>query len=900
MDAFWLPGLAGVPTRTLRVGRAELTVPDLTPAHLEHLSTTLLENRRRHLAGRRTAEILAALEAVAARWRDPSYPLRRAAEEWLPAVTGYAPAMVAEGLRAQVERAAGPALRALLAAELPEGALDGFVPHPGGSGWTRAFGPELTGFVFSGNVPGIPAFHLATGLLIRSACLAKTATGEPLFAALWCRSLAEVDPGLGACVAAAWWPGEAADLHQAAFRRATAVVAFGSDPSLAALRPHLPPGCRFVAHGSRMSLGAIAREAMTPAGLPDLAGRAARDVAFYDQQGCVSPHAIFVEEGGERSPADFAAALAAALERLQGVWPRAALGPEDAADIQVARGEYRFVPGARIWTSPGSTAWSVVYLPQPGLEASTLGRFVFVHPVPDLAAIAGLAAPWAGVLQTCSYAGPPERGRALAAALAPLGLSRLCPVGRAQEPAPAWHHDGSPVLLPLLHWCDVEAPVQGAVREEDVPAPARGGPAGGDLKVLQSRHLLHSEHDFRMAREKGPVVIVRGEGSTVWDSDGRAYLDAQAGLCLVNVGYGRRELAEAARRQMEALPYYHTYWRFGNEPAVRLAARLAELAPPGLERVYFTPGGAEAVEVGIKLARAYHRARGEPGRHKILAFRNAYHGSTYGALSATGLAPHRDPFGPLVPGFVHVEPGDLAALEAALAAEGPETVAALVAEPIPAVGGVTVPPPDYWPRVRALLDRHGVLLVADEVLTGMGRCGTVWCLEGVYGVVPDILATAKGLTSGYLPLGATIVHRRIAGALEAADLPFLHGHTYSGHPVACAVALAAVDILLREDLPRRAAELGARLMDRLRAAGNPHFADVRGQGLLIGVALPWPDGTQFRVEEACFRRGVIIGVCPYTPVLMLTPPLTIREEEVDRLVAVVDEAVREVGAGAPR
>lgn len=427
-----------------------------------------------------------------------------------------------------------------------------------------------------------------------------------------------------------------------------------------------------------------------------------------------------------------------------------------------------------------------------------------------------------------------------------------------------------------------------------------------ELKALQARHFLHSEHDFRQFREQGPLVMARAEGSTIWDSDGRAYLDAQAGLCLVNIGYGRQELARVAAGQIVELPYYHTYWRFANRPAVQLAARLAQIAPPGLEKVFFTPGGAEAVEVALKLARAYHRARGQAGRYKFLAFTNSYHGSTFGALSATGLAPHRDPFGPLLPGFVHVPPGDLDALSAALEREGPESIAAMVAEPIPAVGGVTMPPAGYWPAVRELLDRHGILLIADEVLTGFGRCGGLWCLQDSFGVTPDLMAVAKGLTSGYLPMGATLCHRRVAEALEAAGMPFLHGHTYAGHPVAAAVGLAALEILLRERLPERAARLGEQLMAALRATGNPHFAEVRGRGLLIGIPLatggtPWPQGAQFRVEAECLRQGVIIGVSPYTPVIMLTPPLVLTEAEAEHLVAVLDRAVRAAAPGrAPR
>lgn len=458
MDAFWLPGIEGFAVRTQTFGRAPLAVPDLAPRHLELLAARLIERRRAVLARRTTAAILAALEQVAERFRDRRDPLRRAAEEWLPAVTGYAPAMIAAGLRAQVDRAGRRSLEALLHAELPEGALDGPVPHPGGRGWTRAVGPDLTGLVFSGNVPGVPAYHLAVALLARSAALAKTARGEPLFAALWCRGLAEVDPELGECVAAAYWPGEAAELHRAAFARAGAVVSFGSDAALDALQAQLPAGTRHLRHGSKLSFGCIAREALArPTDVADVAWQAARDVALYDQQGCVSPHTFLVEEGGAVAPSSFAAVLGEQLARLEATWPRAALPPEAAAAIQVARSEARFgAPGTLVWASPGSTAWTVVYRPEPALVATPLNRFAAVCPVPDLGAAVELARPWAGRLQTVTYAGPRERALDLAGALAPLGVSRICPLGRAQEPGPAWRHDGALNLLPLLHWVDIE------------------------------------------------------------------------------------------------------------------------------------------------------------------------------------------------------------------------------------------------------------------------------------------------------------------------------------------------------------------------------------------------------------------------------------------------------------
>lgn len=458
MQAYWLPGLTGVPVQTRTFGRAPLEVPVLGSEHLTALAEHLVRSRHAVLARRSTADLLGALDRVAQRFRDRRDPVRRAAEEWLPAITGYAPAMIAAGLRSQVDRAGRPGLEALLHAELPEGALDAPVPHPGGSGWTRAFGPELTGFVFSGNVPGIPAYHLALALLAKSAALAKAAAGEPLLAALWCRALAEVDPDLGQCVAAAYWSGAASDLHRAAFARAGAVVAFGADAALDALAEHLPRTARYLRHGSKLSFGYVSREALVHAtDVATLAWQAARDVALYDQQGCVSPHTFLVEEGGAVAPSSFAAVLGEQLARLEATWPRATLPAEAAAGIQVARAEARFgAPGALVWASPGSTVWTVVYRPEPEIVSTPLNRFAVVCPVRDPAQAAELAAPWAGRLQTVTCAGPGGKARELAERLAPLGVSRVCPLGKAQEPAPHWRHDGELNLLPLLHWVDVE------------------------------------------------------------------------------------------------------------------------------------------------------------------------------------------------------------------------------------------------------------------------------------------------------------------------------------------------------------------------------------------------------------------------------------------------------------
>lgn len=466
MDLFWLPGLdpAGLARREWPGPGSGLWQAELTPEHLAEQATRLRAARREAGLGRRPVrEVIAVLDAVARRWLDPAYPLRRAALAQIPRCTGYAPAMVAEGLDLMVRRAAGPALAQLLQAELggsggpgSPAALDGWVRHPGGRGLTRARGPELAGFVMSGNVPGIPAFHLAVGLLAGSACLAKTAAGEPVFAPLWCRSLAEVDPALGACAAAAYWPGAAPDLHRAAFATAGAVVAFGSDAALAQLGAALPAGCRFAAHGSRLSVACVHAAALAPpARQPRLAAALARDVAMFDQQGCVSPQVVFVS-GGAAAAEALGGALAGALAGLESRWPRAPLPPGSAAAIQVARSEYQFRPGSRVWASPGSTAWTVALAPPGPATASPLNRFVLVHPVATLAEVPVHLSPWAGYLQTCVYAGPPAGGAALAEALAELGLSRLCRPGRAQEPPPAWHHDGRGALNAMLTFTDIE------------------------------------------------------------------------------------------------------------------------------------------------------------------------------------------------------------------------------------------------------------------------------------------------------------------------------------------------------------------------------------------------------------------------------------------------------------
>lgn len=439
------------------------------------------------------------------------------------------------------------------------------------------------------------------------------------------------------------------------------------------------------------------------------------------------------------------------------------------------------------------------------------------------------------------------------------------------------------------------------------------------LEDLDRRHLVHAFTQLPVDAGGGPVVMVEGRGAVVRDAAGREYIDGVGGLWLANLGYSRPELAEAAASQMRRLSYWSTFWGFSNEPAVRLAARIASLTPGDLNRVFFTSGGSEGNETSIKLARLYHRVRGKPQKTVVIALDRAYHGVSYGALTATGLPSVRSGYDPLTGDFVHIRTpypfrcphgpdckdcGASAAdeLERTIREIGPDRVAAFIAEPVLGVGGVIVPPPSFFPRVREICDRYDVLWIADEVITGFGRTGRWFGVEH-WGVVPDLMTIAKGVTSGYLPLGASILSDRVYGELEAAGAMVNHGFTYSGHPVACAVALENLRLLEAEGWIPRVAALGERLRRALRELDHPHIGEVRGLGLMVAVELvqdretrrpPEVEGASFRVQQLCRQRGVIVrGVAPGT-VVTLSPPFVITEEQMDRIVSTLAAAIDEV------
>lgn len=435
-----------------------------------------------------------------------------------------------------------------------------------------------------------------------------------------------------------------------------------------------------------------------------------------------------------------------------------------------------------------------------------------------------------------------------------------------------------------------------------------------ELLRVDREHFIHPLH--HPTDHDDPILFVEGKGAILRDAQGREYIDGLASLWNVNVGHGRGELAEAAAAQMRRLAYTSAYAGYTNEPAVRLVDRLLQLAYPNLSGVYFTTSGAESNETAFKIARYYWKRRGVPTKTKIITRVHAYHGVTLGAMSATGIPPYQRMFEPLVPGFVHIlpsypyrYPGSMAeALEEAILREGPETVAAFIAEPVIGAGGLIPPTPDYFPKVRAICNRYDVLFIADEVITGFGRTGRWFALEH-WGVRPDMVTFAKGVTSAYLPLGGVMVSREIHEVILEAPLEqrFMHAATYSAHATCCAVALANLDILERERLVERAAAMGTRLLEGLGTLRDlPVVGDVRGLGLMAGVEFVEDRKTKepaigigARVLREARRRGLLgrlragqRGEHPIGDVICFAPPFVITEEQVDRMVEILRDAIQ--------
>ena len=441
--------------------------------------------------------------------------------------------------------------------------------------------------------------------------------------------------------------------------------------------------------------------------------------------------------------------------------------------------------------------------------------------------------------------------------------------------------------------------------------------ATADLLARDAAHLIHPLHDEALHRRAR--VWVKGAGAILTDADGRECIDGLAGLWNVTAGHGRTELAEAMRAQAAELAYVSGYAGSSNPRAIELAERLAALCYPSINRFFFTSGGGEATDSSIKMARAYWKLRGKPDKTRVISRIDGYHGVTLAAMSATGLSRYWPLFEPRVPGFSHVPapdpyryeapPGEsqgVAAadeLERAILREGADTVAMFIAEPVQGAGGVIVPPDDYFPRIREICDRHEVLLVADEVITGFGRTGRLFALDH-WGVEPDVVQFAKAITSGYFPFGGIGVSDRVAETLDRAGEPWMHAYTYSAHPVGCAVALRTLRIIEDERFPEQAAAKGGELLARLRAAlaDHPHVGDVRGKGLMCAVELvedradkrPFPAGRGVgaAVLRAAAERGLVSRVKADT--YLLAPPIVVTSAQIERMVEILAESIRAV------
>ncbi len=457
------------------------------------------------------------------------------------------------------------------------------------------------------------------------------------------------------------------------------------------------------------------------------------------------------------------------------------------------------------------------------------------------------------------------------------------------------------------------------------------GPAvtAEELEALARRHLWTHFTRLGAYQDRPLPVFTRGQGPRLYDVHGRSFLDGLASLFVVQAGHGRADLAEAGRRQAQELAYY-PIWSAAHPAAARLAARLAAVAPGDLNRVFFTTGGSEAVESAWKLARAYFKEVGQPQRTKVVSRALAYHGTTMGALAVTGLPAIKSAFEPLVPGAVHAantnrfrsdfEPEAVAdderfasacaaAIEDAIVAEGPETVAAVFLEPVQNTGGCFPPPPGYFAKVRDVCDRHGVLLVSDEVICGFGRLGA-WFGAERYGFLPDMITFAKGVTSGYAALGGVVCRDFLAEPFLQGDASYAHGITFGGHPVSCAVALANLDVLQEEGLLTHVEEAEKGFAERLQSLRDlPVVGDVRGAGFFWALELVKdPDHPEIRftpeermalirgqVAPKLFQRGLICRADDRVdPVVQLSPVLTFGDAELDEVEEILRAVLTEV------
>lgn len=446
-----------------------------------------------------------------------------------------------------------------------------------------------------------------------------------------------------------------------------------------------------------------------------------------------------------------------------------------------------------------------------------------------------------------------------------------------------------------------------------------------ELQALDRKHHLHPFTDSKELNAQGTRVITRADGVYIWDSEGNKLLDGMAGLWCVAIGYGRKELVEAAYEQMLELPYYNSFFQCTTPPTIALAETLAELAPDHINRVFFTGSGSESNDTVIRMVRRYWSLLGEPQKSVIISRKNAYHGSTMAGASLGGMKFMHEQGGLPIPGIVHidqpywyVEGGDqdpeefglkvAQQLETTILDMGLDRVGAFIAEPLQGAGGVIIPPDSYWPEIQRICDKYGILLIADEVICGFGRTGK-WFGSDYFGIKPDFMSIAKGLSSGYLPIGGVMVSDRVADVLTDKCGEFAHGYTYSGHPASAAVALKNLQILRDENIIENVEkETGPYLQKRWRElADHPLVGEARGLGLLGAIELVkdkakrefFPkEGTVGGVcRDACIRNGLVMRAVGDT--MIISPPLVMTKEHIDELIEKALKSLDDTAAAIP-
>ncbi|WP_066290989.1 aminotransferase family protein [Bacillus sp. FJAT-29937] len=430
-----------------------------------------------------------------------------------------------------------------------------------------------------------------------------------------------------------------------------------------------------------------------------------------------------------------------------------------------------------------------------------------------------------------------------------------------------------------------------------------------ELMDLDKKHFLHPTSPIKQQQDQGPsFIFTEGKGVYLKDMAGNTVIDGMSSLWNVNVGHGREELGKVAMEQMSKLAFSSCFATFSNEPAIRLAAKLAEIAPGDLNAAFFTSGGSEANDTAYKLARHYWILKGQPNRKKIISRTKSYHGVAMGSTNATGLKPFRDFTNSFDPDFCYADHFSTQDLRNVIEAEGPESIAAFIAEPVQGAGGLHVAPEGYFKEVRSICDEYGILFITDEVITGFGRTGKYFGIEH-YGVVPDMMCFAKGVTSGYAQLGGVMISEKIhQDFTELSTGTLLHGYTYSGHPMACAVALKNIEIIEEENLIKNAEIMGDEMLKGFKWIQGERqiVGKVKGLGLMGGIEIVNDKGTNEkftnpvapRIVTEAGKRGLICRSVVFDgqDTVVFSPPLIINKEEMARMLEILNDAIAAIEA----